>query len=109
MTTNSSSTSPEASKSTGVMSRLSILDRFLPLWIFVAMALGVSLGAIAPGIRDLFSTMSIDTISLPIAIGLLWMMYPVLAKVKYEELGKITQATQQFSVSLILNWLVLQR
>jgi ACR3 family arsenite transporter len=64
------------------------------------------LGAAFPRIKEVFDTLSIDTVSLPIAIGLLWMMYPVLAKVKYEELGKITQATQQFSVSLVLNWLI---
>jgi ACR3 family arsenite transporter len=90
----------------GVFQRLSLLDRFLPLWIFAAMALGVILGAVAPGIKDLFNALSIGTVSLPIAIGLLWMMYPVLAKVKYEELGKVAQAWEQFSVSLILNWAI---
>src|SRR5512143_659398 len=90
----------------GVLQRLSLLDRFLPLWIFAAMALGVILGAVAPGIKDVFNTLSIGTVSLPIAIGLLWMMYPVLAKVKYEELGKVAQAWEQFSVSLILNWAI---
>ncbi|MGD2252908.1 MAG: ACR3 family arsenite efflux transporter [Anaerolineales bacterium] len=91
---------------TGVVGRLSILDRLLPLWILLAMMLGVGLGAIAPGIKGLFNALSIGTVSLPIAIGLLWMMYPVLAKVKYEQLGKITGAGQQFSVSLILNWII---
>ena len=90
----------------GVFQRLSLLDRFLPLWIFAAMALGVILGAAAPGIKDVFNALSIGTVSLPIAIGLLWMMYPVLAKVKYEELGKVAQAWEQFSVSLILNWVI---
>jgi len=90
----------------GVIQRLSTLDRFLPLWIFAAMALGVILGAIAPGIKDVFNALSIGTVSLPIAIGLLWMMYPVLAKVKYEELGKVAQAWEQFSVSLVLNWVI---
>jgi ACR3 family arsenite transporter len=70
------------------------------------MALGVILGAVAPGIKDVFNALSIGTVSFPIAIGLLWMMYPVLAKVKYEELGKVAQAWEQFSVSLILNWLI---
>jgi ACR3 family arsenite transporter len=70
------------------------------------MALGVGLGAVAPGIKSIFSALSIGTVSLPIAVGLLWMMYPVLAKVKYEELGKVTGAVQQFSVSLILNWII---
>jgi arsenite transporter len=89
-----------------VFQRLSLLDRFLPLWIFAAMALGIILGAVAPGIKNLFNTLSIGTVSFPIAIGLLWMMYPVLAKVKYEELGKVAQAWEHFSVSLILNWLI---
>jgi ACR3 family arsenite transporter len=92
--------------STSVFERLSLLDRFLPLWIFAAMALGVILGAVAPGIKDVFNALSIGTVSFPIAIGLLWMMYPVLAKVKYEELGKVAQAWEQFSVSLILNWII---
>src|SRR5512141_1989098 len=91
---------------TSVFERLSLLDRFLPLWIFAAMALGVVLGAVAPGIKDLFNALSIGTVSFPIAIGLLWMMYPVLAKVKYEELGKVAQAWEQFSVSLVLNWII---
>lgn len=90
----------------GVLQQLSTLDRFLPLWIFAAMALGVLLGAIAPGIKDIFNALAIGTVSLPIAVGLLWMMYPVLAKVKYEELGKVAQAWEQFSISLILNWAV---
>jgi ACR3 family arsenite transporter len=89
-----------------VFQRLSLLDRFLPLWIFAAMALGVILGAVAPGIKDVFNALSIGTVSFPIAVGLLWMMYPVLAKVKYEELGKVAQAWEQFSVSLILNWAI---
>ncbi|MCC7355658.1 MAG: ACR3 family arsenite efflux transporter [Anaerolineae bacterium] len=88
------------------MGQLSLLDRFLPLWIFAAMALGVTLGAAAPGVKDLFNALSIGTVSLPIAIGLLWMMYPVLAKVKYEELGKVAKAWQQFGVSLTLNWII---
>jgi ACR3 family arsenite transporter len=89
-----------------VVRQLSLLDRFLPLWIFLAMAAGVILGAVWPGIKDLFNALSIGTVSLPIAIGLLWMMYPVLAKVKYEELGKITQVKEQFVVSLALNWVI---
>ncbi len=89
-----------------VFERLSLLDRFLPLWIFAAMALGVLLGAAAPGIKEVFNSLSIGTVSFPIAVGLLWMMYPVLAKVKYEELGKVAQAWEQFSVSLVLNWAI---
>jgi ACR3 family arsenite transporter len=63
------------------------------------MALGIVLGAIFPGIKTAFNALSIGTVSLPIAIGLLWMMYPVLAKVKYEELGKVTGAWKHFGVS----------
>jgi ACR3 family arsenite transporter len=98
----------ESSKDTGasVVGQLSIIDRYLPLWIFLAMAVGLGVGAIAPGIKTMFNALSIGTVSLPIAVGLLWMMYPVLAKVKYEELSKIKQAAQQFSVSLILNWII---
>ena len=81
----------------GVLQQLSLLDRFLPLWIFLAMG---------PGIKEVFNTLSIGTVSLPIAVGLLWMMYPVLAKVKYEELGKVAQGWEQFGVSLTLNWLL---
>lgn len=91
---------------TALFQRLSLLDRFLPLWIFAAMAVGVILGAVAPDVKNVFNALSIGTVSLPIAIGLLWMMYPVLAKVKYEELGKVAQAWEQFGVSLSLNWIV---
>jgi ACR3 family arsenite transporter len=104
MTTSSRAVAQPTAKS--IVGQLSLLDRFLPLWIFLAMAIGVGLGAVAPGIKDVFNALSIGTVSLPIAIGLLWMMYPVLAKVKYEELGKITDAWRQFSVSLVLNWIV---
>ena len=90
----------------GVFQQLSLLDRFLPLWIFAAMAFGILLGTVAPGIKDVFNALSVGTVSFPIAVGLLWMMYPVLAKVKYEELGKVAQAWEQFSVSLVLNWLI---
>ncbi len=96
----------EARRTESVVGRLSLLDRFLPLWIFLAMAIGVGLGYVLPGIATVFDALRIDTVSLPIAIGLLWMMYPVLAKVKYEELGKVATAWKQFSVSLVLNWLV---
>ena len=92
--------------STSIVGRLSLLDRFLPLWIILAMVLGIGLGYLIPSIKDVFNALSIGTVSLPIALGLLWMMYPVLAKVKYEELGKIAGAARQFSVSLLLNWII---
>ena len=102
-------TEPLSSNSTQplkIVGRLSILDRFLPVWIFLAMAIGIGLGAVIPQIKDAFSALSIGTVSLPIAVGLIWMMYPVLAKVKYEELGKITEAKEQITLSLILNWVI---
>ncbi|MGQ9674859.1 MAG: ACR3 family arsenite efflux transporter [Chloroflexota bacterium] len=86
--------------------RLSTLDRFLPLWIFIAMALGLGLGYVYPDIANILDAARIDTVSLPIAVGLLWMMYPVLARVKYEELSKVGRDWKMFGVSLIQNWLV---
>ena len=87
-----------------VVGKLSSLDRLLPIWIFVAMALGIMLGAIFPAIKTAFNALSIGTVSLPIAIGLLWMMYPVLARVKYEELGKVTKTWKHFGWALLLIW-----
>lgn len=89
-----------------VIRRLSFLDRFLPLWIFLAMGLGIGLGYAYPNIANILDSARIDTVSLPIALGLLWMMYPVLARVKYEELGKIKSAGRMFTLSLIENWVI---
>ena len=86
--------------------RLSLLDRFLALWIFLAMAIGVSAGAVFPQLPTLLEKFSVGTISVPIAVGLLWMMYPPLARVKYEELSKVRKAWKMFSVSLFQNWIV---
>jgi ACR3 family arsenite transporter len=86
--------------------QLSVLSRFLTLWIFLAMALGVGVGAAFPEISSILNAMSIGTVSLPIAVGLLWMMYPPLAKVRYEELSKIAGKGKVFAVSVIQNWLV---
>ncbi|MGD0765847.1 MAG: ACR3 family arsenite efflux transporter [Dehalococcoidia bacterium] len=89
-----------------VAGRLSFLDRFIALWIILAMAFGVALGKLFPSVADAINSASIGTTSIPIAIGLLWMMYPVLAKVRYEELGKVAKAWKIFSVSLVQNWIV---
>ena len=70
-----------------VLHRLSLLDRFLPVWIGAAMVLGIVLGKVFTGLDDTLDRVKIDTVSLPIAIGLLAMMYPVLAKVKYRSIG----------------------
>jgi ACR3 family arsenite transporter len=86
--------------------KLTLLDRFLTFWIFLAMIIGVGIGAIYPEISTILDRLRIDTVSLPIAIGLLWMMYPPLAKVKYEELSKVKGAWKMFSVSLFLNWII---
>ncbi len=102
----SQATSTPAAQTRGVFQRLSLLDRFLPLWIFVAMAAGVILGKIFPDIQDTFDSLRIDTVSFPIAIGLLWMMYPVLAKVKYEELGNLRGQGRLFGVSVLQNWII---
>jgi ACR3 family arsenite transporter len=88
------------------LKRLSSLDKFIPIWIFLAMAIGVLVGWMFPQIAAVFDALRIGTVSLPIAIGLLWMMYPPLARVRYEELGKIKGAKKMFGVSLFLNWVV---
>src|SRR3990170_863516 len=95
-----------APRAGGVAGQLGLLDRFLPLWIFLTMALGVGLGRIWPGIADAIDALRIDTVSLSIAVGLLWIMYPVLTKVQYEQLSRVATAWKMFSVSLVLNWLV---
>ena len=86
--------------------KLSFLDEFLTVWIFIAMAIGVGLGYAFPEIADVLDSIKIFNVSLPIAVGLLVMMYPPLAKVRYEELGKLKEAKKMFSTSLLLNWAI---
>ena len=86
--------------------KLSFLDRFLTLWIFIAMAIGVFGGYLFPSLAKSLGEFSTGTISWPIAIGLIIMMYPPLAKVKYEEIGKVVQNKKVFTFSLIQNWLI---
>jgi len=86
--------------------KLSFLDRFLTLWIFLAMGIGVFGGYLFPSLAKSLSTFSTGTISWPIAIGLIIMMYPPLAKVKYEEIGKVMQHKKVFAFSLFQNWII---
>jgi ACR3 family arsenite transporter len=98
--------SSDAVQERAVVARLSGLDRFLPVWIGTAMVLGLLLGRLVPGLDEALNRVAIRGTSLPIAVGLLVMMYPVLAKVRYREIGRITADRRMMTASLVLNWVV---
>jgi len=101
----SQDTQPVAAES-DVLHRLSFLDRFLPVWIGVAMVAGLAFGRLVPGLQGVLDAVKVDGVSLPIALGLLLMMYPVLAKVRYDKLDTVTRDKRTMVLSLVLNWVL---
>jgi len=99
-------TTTDRAPETSVTARLSTLDRYLPVWIGVAMVAGLLLGRLVPGLGDGLAAVEVDGVSLPIAVGLLVMMYPVLAKVRYDRLDTVTRDGRMLGSSLVLNWIV---
>ena len=89
-----------------VVQRLSTIDRFLPIWIFAAIGLGLWIGQRWPGVAVHLDAARVGGVSAPIALGLFWMMYPVLARVRYETIGRHTRNTRLLGLSLVLNWII---
>ncbi|MFK0126932.1 ACR3 family arsenite efflux transporter [Streptomyces nigra] len=98
--------SADAAGDDSIVKKLSTLDRYLAVWILLAMAVGLGLGRLVPGMDDALAKVEIGGISLPIALGLLVMMYPVLAKVRYDRLDRVTGDKKLMASSLVINWAV---
>ncbi|MDX3771683.1 MULTISPECIES: ACR3 family arsenite efflux transporter [unclassified Streptomyces] len=110
MTTERTTTAPAAAQAAGaddsIVKKLSTLDRYLAVWILLAMAVGLGLGRLIPGMNDALAKIEVGGVSLPIALGLLVMMYPVLAKVRYDRLDTVTGDRKLMVSSLVINWIV---